>query len=24
MTDAYAVEVYDRLFGKGTSMFKPF
>lgn len=23
MTDAYAVEVHDRLFGKGTSMFKP-
>lgn len=23
MTDAYAAEVHDRLFGKGTSMFKP-
>lgn len=23
MTDAYAVEVHDRLFGKGASMFKP-
>jgi dGTPase len=23
MTDTYAVEVYDRLFGKGASMFKP-
>lgn len=23
MTDTYAIEVYDRLFGKGASMFKP-